>query len=843
MAEDATSENLWIGLGFNAARGFAPDDQTSPALAGPAGALPDVAMAGERVTELRIHGVSGSNGPTMLEHPSALQVAGDAVAGFYRRWTPDGPGRLSVPWKLEAYSWGGLTEAPLASALWLLMAPFMMYNLAFFMLPPAAGARDARWHELARVLLRLLALAATVQFAGAAMSVTTSTVAWQAASRQHPPLPTWLGWFEEWTAGWRIALSMVAVTAVIALLWWASVATARKYEARTSTAVSDLQTRLPLAKPGFWRGQALVTRQGKLHVAAALAAVALIAALPAGQPPAARWPPAVFAAVVLAAAACSLVLRLADHKRVTLEEKGEPAGRGPDIWCQALLAAGLVALVGTALAAGLTDRQPGSQAGALPGLTYFMAALLLVQAALLILLAAAVTVLARGNREAVQEAFLGGKLAILVALLGVLLGGLLTGVICLGLTRLVGTPVPSGFQFTGGTRDPLTLPWPVYAFGAAPLGVLGGGGLAALLLYRRYRRRCGEYVKPGGNGAWSPVANAYKDSTARAANGGDGDDGAFSGNRGRIAKGWAVGEMVEGDGTAVMLAVIGGGVLVLLGTEIAAAVSAGRPGSPLLLDGRLHGLASLIAWVGTLVVGWLVWLLRQTYSNAARRKTIGALWDVGTFWPRAVHPLASPCYAERAVPELVDRIRLLTGREGAGAGDVPPLQRAAGQLNTPPGSPRVPPGPVLITGYSQGAVIAPAVVAQLPRKTLDFAALLTLACPARRLYGRAFPAYYGARQLETLRQGLTVQGSQQPPRWQNLCRRSDFIGSYAFTDIFAGPPAGQLLDGLDQQCLDPVILVPDGDPAPPPIHRHSGWWQDPRTSEAARELVDLLRGI
>ena len=59
------------------------------------------------------------------------------MTGFYRRWSPDGPGQPSVPWKLEAYSWGGLTEAPLASASWLLLAPFMMYNVAYFMLPPS----------------------------------------------------------------------------------------------------------------------------------------------------------------------------------------------------------------------------------------------------------------------------------------------------------------------------------------------------------------------------------------------------------------------------------------------------------------------------------------------------------------------------------------------------------------------------------------------------------------------------------------------------------------------------------------------------------------------------------
>src|SRR6202451_3591007 len=140
MAEDVAGDGVVLGLD-TAARAFAPADQTSPAKAARAGALFDSTRADGRVTELRIHGVSGSDGPTMLEHPTALQVAGDAITGFYRRWNPGGGGRPSVGWKLEAYSWGGLTEQPLASASWVLLAPLMMYNLAPFMLPaepPAA---------------------------------------------------------------------------------------------------------------------------------------------------------------------------------------------------------------------------------------------------------------------------------------------------------------------------------------------------------------------------------------------------------------------------------------------------------------------------------------------------------------------------------------------------------------------------------------------------------------------------------------------------------------------------------------------------------------------------------
>ena len=296
-----------------------------------------------------------------------------------------------------------------------------------------------------------------------------------------------------------------------------------------------------------------------------------------------------------------------------------------------------------------------------------------------------------------------------------------------------------------------------------------------------------------------------------------------------------------------MLAV-GGSLALALAAELFAAVDAGPAGNPALLAGWLRGLASLVALVGVLVAGWLVALLRQAYSDPAKRKSIGALWDVGTFWPRAVHPLAPPCYAERAVPEVVDRIRLLTGHVTTKPDDVAYLHALAGQPNLERTRRlTVPPGPLLLTGYSQGAVIAPAVIAQLPEAVLPDVALFTLACPARRLYGRAFPAYLGPPQLSELARLLAAKAPGEPAapdqpagRWKNLRRRSDYIGSW----IFAEPPPrlsdADLHHNIDQPCWDPVILVPDANPTPPPTHRHSQWWQDPRTNEVGDHLVRLL---
>ena len=222
--------------------------------------------------------------------------------------------------------------------------------------------------------------------------------------------------------------------------------------------------------------------------------------------------------------------------------------------------------------------------------------------------------------------------------------------------------------------------------------------------------------------------------------------------------------VVDDAGLASVLAV-GGSLVLALAAELFAAVDAGPAGHPALLAGGCAAWPHWSRWWGSWGPGRLVALLRQAYSDPAKRKSIGALWDVGTFWPRAVHPLAPPCYAERAVPEVVDRIRLLTGHVTTKPDDVAYLKALAGQPNLERTRRlTVPPGPLLLTGYSQGAVIAPAVIAQLPEDILPDVALLTLACPARRLYGRAFPAYLGRATAHRTRPTARRQGTRRVPR-------------------------------------------------------------------------------
>jgi hypothetical protein len=255
-----------VNYGLGGSWGFAPNDQTSPARAAQAGAFTDQApIDGEaKFTELRVHGVSGSDGPTMLEHPHALQVAGDDTTMFYRRWTPAGRGGRAVPWNLEAYSWGGLTENALKSACWLVFVPFMFYNLAHFALPAQKCYREDpggsrlsrdRGHACAAILLRLLGFSATIQFSAAVVSTLIGTVALQ-AKQAH--LPGWLHWYATWTPAEQVRLMLLAVAAVLAGMWWICWHTATRYEGRTSPADSRLSRQWPLMQPRFWKGQQLV---------------------------------------------------------------------------------------------------------------------------------------------------------------------------------------------------------------------------------------------------------------------------------------------------------------------------------------------------------------------------------------------------------------------------------------------------------------------------------------------------------------------------------------------------------------------------------------------------------
>jgi hypothetical protein len=162
--------------------------------------------------------------------------------------------------------------------------------------------------------------------------------------------------------------------------------------------------------------------------------------------------------------------------------------------------------------------------------------------------------------------------------------------------------------------------------------------------------------------------------------------------------------------TAVAAVLLGAGAL-------AGAWASGRvPGEATTQwPGVLHAGAEAAQGMGSWLVGAsvvaMVALGRRAYRSAGARRTVGILWDIGTFWPRAAHPFAPPCYAERAVPDLTWRMTTWTAQ--------------------------YPSGRIILSGHSQGTVLAAAAAWQLDPATRDRIALLTYGSPLERLYGRA----------------------------------------------------------------------------------------------------------
>jgi len=217
-------------------------------------------------------------------------------------------------------------------------------------------------------------------------------------------------------------------------------------------------------------------------------------------------------------------------------------------------------------------------------------------------------------------------------------------------------------------------------------------------------------------------------------------------------------------------------------------------------------LATAGSWAVAAMAVALIALGRRAYGDPATRRTVGILWNLGTFWPRATHPLAPPCYCERTLPDLIYRMTWLAPRDE----DL-----------------------VVLSTHSQGTVIGAALVLQLDPAQQARTAFITYGSPLQRLYARFFPAYFNAKVFSQIGEALTgTAGDQEPDRrrwpWRNLFRASDPIGgpvrhrypaseNLYDNDVIAaltgGQPPGGDNDDVDRQLLDPPFNPPPGNTA------------------------------
>ncbi len=291
----------------------------------------------------------------------------------------------------------------------------------------------------------------------------------------------------------------------------------------------------------------------------------------------------------------------------------------------------------------------------------------------------------------------------------------------------------------------------------------------------------------------------------------------YGGHAGEVAGKWSLAALSDRAGLVLGL-LVGAG---LTGFAVVTVIYRLRLVTP--VEGTAGLFATLGSWaMATLAVG-LVLLGRRSYSDSRLRRTVGILWDVSTFWPRAIHPLSPPCYTERVIPELVSRVEVLTREED---------------------------DQVLISGHSQGSVIAAALVLQLDPAVRERVRLLTHGSPLRRLYAAFFPAYFGTP-------GLSAVRAAAP--WVNLYRLSDPIGGPVFDRADPFAPANRRADGrgrdaradrrardaradgrargarVDVFCWDPPLREA-GEPLAP-ARWHVDYWFDPPYDEALGRLT------
>jgi hypothetical protein len=798
--------------------------------------------------EIRVHGVSGTPPEQMLvapgiDHPAVRQVAGDAAAGFY---VQDG----AHPSPIEAYSWGGLTSGGKLRALWLLLVPFMLVNLAFWTASsplgdPGGRAQTARARRTLEAALRLFALSLTAAFVLAFVVASMDIVGWQYIRQADQLNIGWLS-FLSWgpldSPNVQLMLTALVPLALILLLWHLGRSTWQRLESTAPPSVDPVEElRNPLEDRAMWNGERPVRRLRALHISFAMSMLGLFLVMPLLMDPGSKgfaalsttWQRASgrAALVIAAALAACVVIAVVMACLPSLSDRNHrkaPEQRDRRVWVALEIVA--VALLAAAAALLLLPGPwqavwPGATSGSLPGSVASVQILFVAQGllALVVFLGAWRLRVLSGKEQSPETPAMGegpgvkadpawhglapGFLTVIAWLLG---GGLAAG-LALVVARLIGTPLSSAAtpaSLSSGS-NPVVVPAPFIWAAVAILPVVVCALVIAVVTYSVIRRGSGKEV--------DAVREVYPQTPVRPQ--------AYEKRVRWIAQGWARGRLIDKSVTPVGVLVVATGLIVLTGSVLYVR-------DPTWVTSQAGWLVTVAVLAMATVMLWLLQLVRRVYQDPGTRRQVGMIWDLGTFWPRAVHPLAPPCYAERAIPDLITRIEFHTGVVNQQSGEV------SGNR------------PVVLSCHSQGSVIGLATILQLTYEGSQRVALLTYGNPVRRLYSRFFPAYFGLGTVtrvgsllgETPRhhaedwqnEASAGTGARAIWRWRNLYRPTDPIGGPVFLDPDAGTCAE---DQVDWNLKDPVAAEPlPGDTCCPPALGHSDYFVDPEFTHAEGQL-------
>ncbi len=832
-----------------------------------------------------MHGVSGTTPEALLDRHEVQQVAGNAIAGFYRPTLPelqtdDAPNIFAHKQKrapdLEGYNWGGLTSGSAGRALWLVLLPFTLANL----IPrarPLITSRLGTW--LIWYLSRVLALALTALMVLAAAGVGQDLIGWQCLSsgRCGKANPHWAFGpvFGTWTAGTRhggvsLGIALVTGTLVPALvlfaLWFVSGRTLNQYEsigpnvereryepgARPDPDLDALEVNLD--SPWMWSNQSQIRRLRAAHVQVGIAVIEWTLLGPsqtswdAGRTrpellhwssvgPLLRfelrthWWSLVPIAIALYSLTCLALPRFVGRN------DGRAFRRLSGLCWLVLFVTGVGQLVRLiwghyVLSAYLTAQRVPDQARGLPGFGASLLGFFLFTMVVLVLLCLVIGVLAlrapgRLTARDVPGAHVDqqplkpgawGLVGCVFAVFATMLAAVFSaGAYLFGAAWLSTGSVKPGLSEVTRTVATFRIPEAARAASlayvvAAVFAVLVLGGFLIWFLVR--------YFAFGGRLA-SIAAAPSRDYAAMRSPG-----PARSKRASKIRRDMFLGQLVDRGPVPLGLLGLGGFGLGLFFALLLFSHHVLHAAWATTLTGRLippvrqlsgfdfkQQLTGLGAYLAVLTVLGLVALGAAAFRVPATRKTVGILWDIASFWPRAGHPLAAPCYAERTVPDLVTRIDYHR---------------------------RIQQRPVLVlAAHSQGCVISSAAIFHLticaPHGPADLSGvrLLTFGNVTRRLYGRYFPVYFGPQRLHDLQKILTAPNETRPG-WINLWRYTDYLGG----QLTAGPapsvPAADVVTSYvtgpaswEWHAPDPPTFdLPDGDTTYAVAHRHSDFWSD-----------------
>jgi hypothetical protein len=836
-------------------------------------------MTEPEVVEIRVHGVSGTPPEDLLDVPLVRQQAGDNKAGFYKPRlfaeerdprTIDGEPATTGP-RLEGYAWGGLTSGAPSRALWLLLLPFTLLNVAPRLRP---GGRSVGNLRVLWFVSRLLALAMTVLIVTAVAGVTVDLFAYQCA----PGVPAGPscsaarpGWLMHPLLGMsnehRAAVGALVPLAVLTVLWQLSGRTINNYEgvpiktAKVPRRPSDSVP--PSTRDGgpddveptlesrwMWDNEYQVRRLRHLHLLAGFVTILWIVTypLPGAWDDWRKWSTA---AVVL-----YILIMLLWPAYTGRRQSAVLYVISWSVW--GLLVAYAAVLSHTLL---WGHPLPNNGSGGLPGYAGTAMVIFDVVVGLFLIFSISICVMSwrwsklRGRDD---PRSLWDTSAIVLAALAIFLGAVFSsGIYVFAAGWLHTGSLRPGFGQVANAARVFQIPDEIrdaaraYAVSVAALAVLVVGiGLAfaanriARILHLR-QAPSGEYQKMlraaygGGKINWDTA-----ESKARAK---------------QIGKTFWLARRVDVAHKFLSVVIAVGVVITAFFTWLLIASAHNRSSANRFIrwhesintigaGGRPKSCSAETSWtwlrcgfmsarslegtgayLAVLTIVLLVGLGAAAFRVPHTRRSLGILWDLASFWPRSAHPFAAPCYAERAVPDLVTRV----------------YWHARDEKDAP--------RRIVVAAHSQGTVISAATFFQLkaiddaeapsrPAGTdpiLSWVAFLSFGCVLRRLYAKFFPAYFGVPDLTKLRdEVLSVRG--RAPRWRNLWRYSDYLGG----QVTAGPPpVHPSPDSIEVELVDPGWARPHGDTQWPRADMHSNYWRDPVFAEQVGALAKTVPAV